>query len=29
MNWIGQLNQSVEYIEDNLDKTIDIPAISR
>ena len=29
MNWIDQLNRSIEYIESNLDKTIDIPAISR
>lgn len=29
MNWIDQLNQSIEYIESNLDKTIDIQAISR
>lgn len=29
MNWINQLNQSMEYIESNLDQTIDIPTISR
>ena len=29
MNWINQLNRSIEYIESNLNKTIDIPAISR
>lgn len=29
MNWIDQLNQSIDFIETNLDKTIDIPTISR
>lgn len=29
MNWIEQLNQSMEYIESNLDKTIDMHTISR
>ena len=29
MNWIDRLNQSVEYIEDNLDKEIDISTVSR
>ena len=29
MNWIDRLNQSVEYIEENLDKEIDISIASR
>ncbi len=29
MNWIEKLNQSVEYIESNPDRTIDMPTLSR
>ena len=29
MNWIGQLNHSIEYIESNMDKTIKLTTVSR